>query len=290
MLSGREVVNITATLGIGNNPLEWLSKTKMASLSTRMNNKSIQPTRNRDYQITPRTRPRGLWGQTWTVVLQPGYFFRTLPQVADTRSWLWAAILVLALTGLSAIRQDALTNATSGGGGNPTPDFSGAPPGTDISGGGGGVIQGGGGFEVAPVGVPGDAGGVPSSPGDSSTSDVTSTWTIALVTGAGIILGWIVLSILLSEVTLFNGHAPTLGHNFQIAIWASIPLAIMALLQLVYYAAGGISRGKWIIRPAAGLGSLPGYVALPAKSGRIAYLPPDTVLAVEFNSDLYRGA
>ena len=77
-----------------------------------MSNKQIQPVRNRDYQITQRTRPRGLWGQVWMALLQPGYFFRTLPLMEDTRTWLWAAVLILALTGISAVRQDALLNGT----------------------------------------------------------------------------------------------------------------------------------------------------------------------------------
>jgi hypothetical protein len=207
-----------------------------------MADKQIQTVR-RDYAITPRTRPRGLWGQSWTVVLQPGYFFRTMPAMADTRSWLWAAILVLALTGISAVRQEALLNAPDLG--TITPDFGGAPPGTDITGSGDIVSGGGGGgFEAGP-GIPSDVGVPPTTP-SGDTPDVTSTWTTALLTASGIILGWLVLAVLLSEVSLFNGHAPALGQNLQIAIWASIPLALMAALQLVFYAAGGKVGGSGV--------------------------------------------
>jgi hypothetical protein len=205
-----------------------------------MADKQIQPVNRRDYQITPRTRPRGLWGQTWTVVLQPGYFFRTLPPMAATRSWLWAAIFILAITGISAVRQEALLNEATGA---LSPiNFGGPPPGTDLGGDLGGISSGGG-FEVAPVGVPGDSGIPPMGETPAGgAADVTATWTTALVTAAGIIVGWFILMILLSEVSLFNGRLPILGHNFQIAIWASIPLALMAILQLVYYAAGGTVR------------------------------------------------
>jgi hypothetical protein len=208
-----------------------------------MADKQIQTIRNRDYQITPRTRPRGITGQVWTVVLQPVYFFRTMPLMADTRSWLWAAILVLTVSGVSAVRQEILLNeadnaAVSG-------DFGGVPPGVDVGVDNGGEVisgGGGGGFEVIPSGggVPGDVGVPPTTPTTTGdTADVTTTWTTALLTASGIILGWVVLAILLSEVSLFNGRAPALGQNLQIAIWASIPLGLMAVLQLVFYAAGG---------------------------------------------------
>jgi hypothetical protein len=198
-----------------------------------MADKQIQ-VRNRDYQITPRTRPRGITGQVWTVVLQPVYFFRTMPLMADTRSWLWAAILVLTVSGVSAVRQEILLNEASG---VTAVDMGGVPPGVDV-----GIPGGGGAFEVIPGGggdIPSDVGVPPAAPTTGGEADVTSTWTTALLTASSIILGWLVLSILLSEVSLFNGRAPMIGQNLQIAIWASIPLGLMAVLQLVFYAAGG---------------------------------------------------
>ncbi len=208
-----------------------------------MTNKQIQPVRNRDFQITQRTRPRGLWGQVWLSVLQPAYFFRTMPLLEDTRTWLWAAVLILALTGISAVRQDALLNGNAGA---PSIDFGNVTPGgaTDSSG-----RPTKSGFSAVPVDGGGGGGetpfdsGIPSTiPGDlggGSTSDVTTTWTTALLSGTGILIGWFVLTVILSEVTLFNGRAPSLGQNFQVAVWASIPFALMAGLQLIYYAAGG---------------------------------------------------
>ncbi len=204
-----------------------------------MSDKQIQPVRRGPYQITQRVRPRSLMGQVSLVLLQPGYFFRTLPQMSDTRSWLWAAVLILALLGIVAVRQQSLQGGTSGGA-----DFSnfggGALPGTDL-----------GGAEAGPIG--GDFGGVPGrggpvDPGIGSpapvgapggSGNVTGTWTTALLTGAGALVGWLILTLLLAEVSLFNGRKPAFGHNFQIAIWASMPLALMAVLQLIFYAGGG---------------------------------------------------
>jgi hypothetical protein len=206
-----------------------------------MTNKQIEPVRNRNYQITQRTRPRGLWGQVMLSVLQPAYFFRTLPLLEDTRTWLWAAVLILTLTGVSAVRQDALIHGNTGA---PAIDFGNQATGGDPSGGiplkGGGFsgpADGGGGGEV-----PFDSGIPPAIPGDTTgggSANISTTWTIALLAGTTVIIGWFVLTIILSEVTLFNGRAPSLGQNFQIAVWASIPFALMAGLQLIYYAAGG---------------------------------------------------
>lgn len=193
-----------------------------------MDDKQIQTINDRDYALARRTRPRGLVGQIGMVLFEPGAFFRALSLAENSRQWVWAAVLILALVGISAVRQSALQ---SGG----TPVAS-APPITDIPGGGmpfGGPNMSGG---------PGTSGGGMSPAeltGGSSGSDVSSTWTTALLAAAGILLGWMILAVLLCEVSLFNGVAPRLGRNFQIAIWASVPVGLMAALQLLYYAAGG---------------------------------------------------
>lgn len=228
-----------------------------------MSDKQIQPVRSRDYQITQRTRPRGLWGQVWMALLQPGYFFRTLPLLEDTRTWLWAAVLILALTGLSAVRQDALLKGDTGA---PAVDFGGVPPGGDF----GGPASLGGEFQVAPIAgggggggdIPFDTGVPPVIPGAGGAANISTTWTTALLAGAAVVVGWFVLTVILSEVTLFNGRAPSLGQNFQVAIWATIPFALMAGLQLIYYAAGGKAGGagmSGLLTEWNGYGVLPNF-------------------------------
>lgn len=204
-----------------------------------MANRQIQPAGNREIRLPPRGRPRGLVSQVSTSLLQPGYFFRTLPPMADTRQWLWVAVLILALTGLSAVRQDALKNGSGSNTGFTAPPIDLGSPSTDLGGGktgGGGAI--GGDFSGG-----GDFGGPPADFGtDTSTGtsgNISSNLTTALINAAGIIVSWIILAVLLSEVTLFNGRLPSLGQNLQVAIWTTVPIAIMAGLQLVYYAAGG---------------------------------------------------
>lgn len=193
-----------------------------------MTNRQIQPVRRNDYTLARPIRPRGLIANVTTSLTQPGYFFRTLPAAADSRQWLVAALLILALIGLSAIRQEELLG-TGGNSALPSVDF-GAPPGTDL------------GFSGIPTGpFPGDSSGgnaAPPTPAPSPDA-VSSTVVTALIAASHIVLGWFILAFLLSEVSLFNGVRPLFSQNLQIAIWSSVPLGIMAGLQLVYYAAGG---------------------------------------------------
>lgn len=196
-----------------------------------MANRQIQPVRNRDYAIIRQPRPRGVMSQVMTVALQPTYFFRSLPNVSDTRQWFWVAALILILVGLSAVRQESLQSA--GGANTVIPPVIDSPsPGIER--------PGDSGFPGGPF--PGDTGGVPLPNVPTTPTDITSTWTTALISSSHIILGWFILAVLLSEVPLFNGVSPSLGQNLQIAIWTSVPVGVMAGLQLVYFAAGGVPR------------------------------------------------
>ncbi len=202
-----------------------------------MSNRQIQPVRNRDVQIIRQARPRSLWGQVWNIALQPNTFFLALPQApTNSRQWFWVAVLILALNGFSAVRQDAIS---SGGGGSSDPSIS---QGVDFSGGGGVMIPGGsisaqpGGF---PGGLPSDFGTPPDNGSSGYGSDVSSTWVTALISGTTSLLGWFVLALILCEVPLFNGVRPNYGQNLQIAIWTTVPIGIMAGLQVIYIAATG---------------------------------------------------
>lgn len=215
-------------------------------MATRMGDKQIQTINNRDYALARRSRPRGLVGQMGMVLLEPGAFFHALPYADGSRQWVWAALLILALVGISAVRQDALLNgddtnlaALSANTSVPMDPFASSGP------------FGGGGQLPA----------VPTEPVAPSQPDVSATWTIALIAGSGVVLGWFILAVMLCEVSLFNGVAPRLGSNFQIAIWTSVPLGLMAALQLLFYAAGGTVGEPGI---SGLLGQWDGYAGLPA--------------------------
>jgi hypothetical protein len=200
-----------------------------------MSNRQIQPVRPNGYQLARQVRPRSLWSQIWTITLQPGYFFRTLPAASDTRQWFWVGFLILALVGFSAVRQEQVQNSSANAL-TPAIDFS-TPPGTDFS----GAVSP---FSSGPLSVKGPSGGdIPSTvdtpANTTSPSSVSATLTTALIAASHILLGWIILSVLLSEVPLFNGTLPSFSQNLQIAIWASVPIGIMAGIQVIYYSAGG---------------------------------------------------
>ena len=159
--------------------------------------------------------PRGFLSQLGMVIFQPAAFFHSLAVTNRSRSWLWAAILILLIIGFSAVQ---LSGSADVGGdvGAPglTPDM---------------------GMEEVPIGpLPQDG----SAPADGS-ADPAAAWMTGLKTAGAQVLKWAVLVIVLAEVTMFNGHAPRLARNLQIAIWTSVPLALMAVLQLVYQANGG---------------------------------------------------
>ncbi len=194
-----------------------------------------------EYGLLPNSRPRSLWSQIGMVLLQPGRFFRTLPTLPDSRQWVWAALLILVLVGFSAVQADShAPDPTDGqpaeGGFRPVPGdpFEGeVSGGVAVSGveGGFGPVEGG--PVEGPVG-PGAGGGE----GESSSSD---DWTTALIAASNIVAVWLIAIMLLAVVSLLRGIPPQWGHNVQIAVWASVPLGLMAALQLVYFFAGGTS-------------------------------------------------
>jgi len=188
------------------------------------------------FLVARRMRPPGLLSQIGSLLLRPDVFFRTLPSFNDTRQWVWVALLMMLLTGVTAVRQQSLSSGVSG---FPTSGNFGGGGGGDVSIPGGTVAGGGG-----PVAIGGgDAGGFPTDSGvppqSATPGDVSSTWVTALLAASGLVLSWIIQTFLLSEVSLFNGQLPRLGFNLQIAIWATLPLALMTGVQLLYYAAGG---------------------------------------------------
>jgi hypothetical protein len=61
----------------------------------------------------------------------------------------------------------------------------------------------------------------------------------ALLAAGGIVLAWVIQAIVLSEVSLINGVRPSFGRNLQIAVWATVPLGLMVLIQQIYFAIGG---------------------------------------------------
>jgi hypothetical protein len=180
-------------------------------------------------QLSPTWNPRhtrSFGGQIVTLLLQPGVFFRTLPALDETRQWVWMMFAVLGLVAFSAVRAETLKKEAAPAD-SPVGDMGSFDMGSeDLS--GGDPIFGG---------LPPDA----ALPATSTTADndVSARWETGVTSASNILLIWFALVLLLTPVSLINGVAPRLDQNFHIVVWASVPMALMAGLQLIYYWAGG---------------------------------------------------
>ena len=205
----------------------------MAQLDLQIDEKPARARNGRqDYHLVQQPRPRGLIAQVVTLLLQPGVFFRTLPAFESSRQWLLVAVVILALIGQMAIRQSEMAASEAAAG----PDTM-TPPDMLDPRMGGGAVSGDFGGLPPDMGMPIDSG----APGGAvpTNTGVSTTWTTALIAGGSLVAAWLLQALLLSEVTLFNGRAPRLGLNLQVAVYASVPLALMTGLQALYYSAGG---------------------------------------------------
>lgn len=174
--------------------------------------------------VTYSRRPRSLVGNISAVLLQPVVFFQAVPAA---RQWLWVGLLIMAITGFSAVNQPAPADEIPPG---EAPAIV-LPPDAAISGGGGfSGIEGG---FIAPNDPSLGQGSAAPAP------DVSKTVMTALLAATGVLVAWFIQAFVLSEVSLINGIRPSFGLNLQIAIWASVPLALMLVIQQVYFAAGG---------------------------------------------------
>lgn len=173
--------------------------------------------------VTYNRRPRSLWGSITTVLVQPIVFYQAFPVA---RQWLVVAAIILALYGFSAVNQPSAETTTE------TPAFE-APVFSDPSG-GMGVPSGIEGGFIPPTDVGGGGANPP-----AQSSNVSRTVMTALLAAGGVVLTWFIQALILSEVSLINGIRPSFGRNFQIAVWAAVPLGVMLLIQQIYFAAGG---------------------------------------------------
>lgn len=160
---------------------------------------------SRDIFTENKPASRGFISLLGFISFQPRKFFRVLDRIASKHSIL-AAILVLALVSFSAIQQAGLAaNATM-----PSMDAEflseGEEPLTE---------------EVV------------------VSTDPSENWMIGLSTVGKQAIYWLVLAVVLCEISLFKGRAPKFGRNVQIAIWSSIPFAAMAALQILFVMGGG---------------------------------------------------
>ncbi|WP_162909678.1 YIP1 family protein [Aggregatilinea lenta] len=237
---------------------------------------------NGPYTLTVPPRQRGLVSQVTMVLVRPGEFFDALAIVRTSRQWVWIAAVVLALVGLSAVRYQSASQQVADGDPAGGADVSGGVPIDPFGGSGGVAVEGSFDTGLSDTGAPSAGGAV-------SDKDVTDEWTTALIAGSNVLLAWGILAVLLGVVSLMNGRAPRFGHNVQVAVWASVPLGLMAGLQMIFFLMGG-SAG------AAGLSGLladwSGYASLSEPVQKLAVSAAErlTLFAVWTVALAYIGA
>jgi len=87
-------------------------------------------------------------------------------------------------------------------------------------------------------------------------------WTAVLLTLAQVLAMWFGAAAVLMLVSLFQGKRPRFGHNLQLAIWSSVPLGVMAVLQIVYVASGGVINSRGIARVISNMEAYPSWSPL----------------------------
>lgn len=162
---------------------------------------------------------RGFFSEILTLIAHPIVFFTELGSRRSSPHTLWIAILILLVMSVAVLQIRAGVDVAQ-------PDV--------IDGGGGGFPP----FDSTPFdpGFPPDGG---MNPTVSAPNDPTANWTVVLTTIFKQVVQWGVLMLLLSLVTLASGYMPPFGKNMEIAILASVPLALLAGLQLVFISGGG---------------------------------------------------
>jgi hypothetical protein len=193
--------------------------------------------------------PQGVFGQAAASLTQPKTFFRRMPQ---SRQWLLMAGLVLVIFGFAASNQ-AQSDTTS----SDTPQTQGF----DLT-----LLQGDTAAQTTNISTQATATPATDTVDTSEAADANTTLMSALLAACNVLAMWAGQVILLCVIPMLSGHPPRIGRSLQIAVWASLPLALMLALRQIYFAAGGTGG-------ALGLSLLleqwDGYAPLPSGAQRL---------------------
>jgi hypothetical protein len=234
-------------------------------------------------QDISKRKNQGIIAQISTLIFQPGLFFFTLPA---TRQWVLIVMLAVLLTGYSAIRKAETGTANGGDSGALQPDIS-------FDGGFSGIedpFGGIGGSDPFEIPLPNDGGGTITDGGSGGASgDINSQLSIAVTSGAWVVMAWGLQAIVLGLVAIMNLRAPNWGKNLQVAVWASVPLIIMVAIQLAFRSLGGRGEGAGLSLVAT---VWQDFATLSSEQQLVLYsaLTQTTLFALWHLSLLYTGA
>ncbi len=167
---------------------------------------------------TPNQSSGGILTQVTRLFFQPSAFFRAMP---GGHQWVLAALLVLVVTGYTATTQTQSTSSSTSSTTAQTTTF-------DLS-----LL------ESSASQTDTSATAAQQTQTDTTTVSSDTTLMNALIAASGVLVMWFGQTIALSLVSMFRGYAPRVGKSFQIAVWASLPLALMLALRYVHYSTGG---------------------------------------------------
>lgn len=212
----------------------------------------------------------GLIGNISSVFLQPRTFFDKLPH---TRHWLLVAMLILFVFGFNAANQQvtiqtftestsinrtpptmtdtdgfdqsttdqtdtqASTNPAGGRRGNQTESDTTDTQASDQT-----IAQVTDGQAFVPAGFdPANSEAVVETTlvATSETVEDTPTLMTSILAATDLLVLWTGQALLLSIVIMAKGYMPNISRSFQIAVWASLPLALMLILRQLFFASGG---------------------------------------------------
>lgn len=136
-------------------------------------------------RASSRRKAKGFFAESQELLLRPIAFFERLPEQGDSRTWLFAACLILFLVGYSAVQQIA-----------PTLD-------------------------------------------EFSANPVQQQVIAGLMAASRLLIAWLVQALLLLALSILSRKQARFALNLHIAIWSSLPYAILAIIQIAYLWAGG---------------------------------------------------
>ncbi|MCZ2094921.1 MAG: hypothetical protein LC121_01370 [Anaerolineae bacterium] len=173
--------------------------------------------------VTPQSSSGNIITQVLRLIFQPVTFFRAMPGGSQ---WVLAALLVLVVTGYTATTQVQSTASSAS-------DSAAQSAGFDLSLFDKSVTQNDAASTTQPT--------QQTQQTATDTTDTSSDTILmnALIAASGMLVMWVGQTALLSLVSMFRGFAPQVGRSFQIAVWASLPLALMLGLRYVHYSTGG---------------------------------------------------
>ena len=168
-----------------------------------------------------------------SVFLQPRDFFYKLPR---TRHWLFVAMLILLVFGYNASNQQTGTTTTTIDTTQETiistldPMASESENDDEVQQPTRRTAASGSDEAIPPAVLATDT---------TDSTDETPTVMTSLLAATDLLVIWTAQAFLLSIVVMARGYAPHLSRSFQIAVWASLPLALMLILRQLFFSSGG---------------------------------------------------